>query len=106
MRQRPFFTSGEAYKSAGVLDYFPARNISFAFRRAQFHFRDQAAKILIAFARFHEQGVTPAGGGSDFCANVSANLTFIRGQIKTRSAVNSIAIEQSHRLNSILGAPP
>jgi hypothetical protein len=53
MGQRAFLASREAHKSTGVFGHFRARNISFALRRAQFHFRDQTAKVLVAFARLH-----------------------------------------------------
>ena len=54
-------------------DFF-RRNAAFAFRRAQFHARDQAAKILIAGARFNQQRIAPAIGRSDFRADVRAQI--------------------------------
>ena len=76
VRQRTFVASGEADEAGGAFGDFFGRDVAFAFSRAQFHARDQAAEILIAGARFDEQRIAPAVGGGDFGADVRANRSF------------------------------
>ena len=45
-----FVAAGEADQSFGVLFEFLCRDCAFAFLRAQLHFGDQAAEVLIAGA--------------------------------------------------------
>ena len=55
-RQRTFRSSGQANQAVGVLFQFFFQNGAFSFFRAQFHLRDQTAKILIARAGGNEKG--------------------------------------------------
>jgi len=48
------FPASETNNTAGVLSKIIFRDRAFAFRRAKLHARQEAAKILIAFAGFGE----------------------------------------------------
>ena len=104
MRQRPFLAAGQADQPLRSLGDFGSGNITFALGRAQFHPGDEPAKILISLARGHQQRIAPALRGGDFRADMRANGTFFRGQIKTRRAIDSVAIEQRHGRHSVLRA--
>ncbi len=69
---------------------------AFAFRRAQFHARDQTAKILITSPRFGQQRIAKAFNGSNFSPDMRANVIFPRSKMKARRAINSVAIQQPH----------
>jgi hypothetical protein len=54
MRQRPFFTARKTDKANGFFRDLLGRNKTFSLARGNFHASDEAAKILVACARFHE----------------------------------------------------
>ena len=54
MRQRPLFTARKADKARGFFRDFIGRDGTFSLARGHFHASDEAAKILVACARFHE----------------------------------------------------
>ena len=81
-----------------------AVTLPFAFFRAQFHLRDDAAQILIALTRLHEQRIAPAFGRSHFRADVRPNAGFLRRLIKTRRAIHAVSIHHRHRAHAVFGA--
>lgn len=72
MRQRSFFTARKTDKANGFFRDFLGRDGTFSLACAQFHARDEVAKILIACARFDEQWIAPAVSGCDFRADMSS----------------------------------
>ena len=72
-------------------------DVPFAFAGPQFHTRDQAAEVLVALARFHQQRVAPTKSGSNFCPDVCLHMDFVRCQIKARRSINALAIQHRHR---------
>ena len=62
IRQRPFFAARKTNQACGIAGKFLFFYIAFVFSRAQFHARNQAAKILVSFARGREQRIAPAAG--------------------------------------------
>ena len=79
-------------------------DLPFTFFRAQLHLRDGAAQILVTLARFHEQRIAPAFRRGDLRTDVRLDLDFVRGLVKTRRTVDTIAIEHGHRRHLALGA--
>ena len=104
VRQRTFLSSREANQAGGTFGDFFGQNMAFPFARAQFHARDQAAKILVARARFDQQRIAPAVRGRHFGADMRSNGYFLGGQMKARRAVHAVAVEQSHGWHSVFRA--
>ena len=73
MRQRAFVAARQADQAAAHRGDFFGLDASLPFSRAQLHARDQAAQILVALARFDQQGIAPALGGGDFRADMRAD---------------------------------
>ena len=96
MRQRAFFAARQADEPGGMFRQFFRGDRAFAFRRAQFHARDQAAEILITSPRFGQQRVAEAINGGNFSPDMRANVIFSRSKMKARRAINAIAIQQRH----------
>src|SRR5438034_115909 len=88
------FPASETNNTAGVLSKIIFRDRAFAFRRAKLHARQEAAKILIAFAGFGEEWVTGTRYYSDFRADMRFNAGFLRSVMQARSAVDAITIEK------------
>jgi hypothetical protein len=106
MCERPFFASRKANKPPSLFGNFFGRHVAFALSGAQFHARDQAAKILVSHARFYEQWITPAETGCNFGADVSSNGNFCCGKVETGSAVNAVAVEQGDSPHSAFRTHP
>src|SRR5579883_3281837 len=85
--ERTFRAAGEANQTFRELPDFAWGNRAFAFRAAELHARDQAAEILVAFARFREQRIAPAAFSSDFRANMRSELTLLRGKVEAWRAI-------------------
>src|SRR5258708_4003611 len=79
-------------------------NCALPFFRTEFHSCDQTAEIVISVRRRDEQRVAPSAHTTYFCADVRLNARFFCGQIKSGRAIESIAVEQSHRGHAICGA--
>src|SRR5207237_6385854 len=47
-------------------------------------------------ARFGEEGISNACCGSDFSADMRLETGFLRSEIKSRRAVNAVAVEKGH----------
>ncbi len=97
MSQRAFIAAGKADKPGRMFGQLFSGDRAFAFRRAQFHARDQTAKILITGPRFCQQRIAKAFNGGNFSPDVCANIIFPRSKMKARRAINPIAIQQPHR---------
>ena len=74
------------------------------FGSAQFHARDETAKIPIAGSRLREQHITPAIGRSDLRPDVRPQSEFLCSHVKTRRAVHAVTIEQRHGGDFAFGA--
>ena len=79
MRQRSFLAAGQADQAFGSFRNFRDENMALALWRLQFHFRDEAAKILVSQAGGNQQRITPSVRGSNFRANVGVDGKFFRG---------------------------
>src|SRR5258708_1688643 len=79
-------------------------NCTLPFFRTEFHPCDQTAEIVISVRRRDEQRVAPSANTTYFCADVSLNARLSCGQIKSGRAIESVAVEQSHRGHAICGA--
>ena len=84
--------AGQTDETVGVFSKFVLRYRAFAFWRAQFHTRQEPAKILVAFAGFGKQRIANACCRSDFSANMSLYAGFLRSEMKPWRAVNTVAI--------------
>ena len=96
VRERTFVAPRQADQAATHRGDFLVLDASLPFARAKLHPRDQTAQILIALARFDQQGIAPARRGRDFRADMRANGKFFRRQMKTGRAVHAVPIEQRH----------
>src|ERR1700693_3506888 len=74
--QRTLVTAGKANQARCAIGNFFGQNMSLAFPGAEFHARDQPAKILVSGAGFDEDRIAPSGNGSNFRANVSLDRYF------------------------------
>jgi hypothetical protein len=116
-RQRTFLAAGEADESSGVFLQFVGESSPFAFFRAKFHFRDQAAEVLIAEAGSHQQreperivipsrARTPCspyflrGRGKAFATDLRPDMRletyFLGCHIEARRTKDTIPVEQRH----------
>src|SRR5438105_7929376 len=86
----------EADETAGVLSDLIFRDCAFTLRRAEFHASQEPAKILVTLARFGEERIANACCGSDFSADMRLETGFLRSEIKSRRAVNAVAVEKGH----------
>ena len=106
VRQRTFVAARKANQARGIADKFLLVHVAFVFWRAQFHARDQAANVLVSFARRHQQRIAPAIGRGDLRADMRPHGKLLGGQIKSRRAIHAVAIEQRHGAHFMLGAFP
>ena len=104
MGERAFVAAGEADQAAVRIFQFCCFDGAFAFCGAEFHSRNQAAKIFVALGGSDQQRIAPAVHASDFRADMRANADFLRGQIKSWCAIEAIAIEQRHGRHAERGA--
>src|SRR5580704_1521580 len=102
--QRTLITASEANQAGCAAGNFFGQNMSLAFFGAEFHARDQPAKILVSGAGFDQDRIAPSVNGSKFRANMSLNRYFLSGQIKTGRSVNAVAVQQGQSPHSALGA--
>ena len=104
MSQRTFFASSKANQAGRAAGEVFGCNAAFALFCVQFHVRDQAAEVLISGAALCEQCIAPTGGGCDLRANVGFERMLFGGQMKTRSAIDAVAIEEGHCSHLFFGA--
>ena len=96
--------AGEADQAAGEFGDLFEGGRAFAFFGAQLHAGDQAAEVLVAFARFRQQRVGVAVGAGDFRADVGAEPGLFRGHVEARRAVDAVAVHQGHGGHAESGA--
>src|SRR5437660_1427264 len=101
MRQRSFFAAAKANQAGRAIRDVFRENAAFALFRMQFHARNQAAKILISPAAFHEQCVMPPGRRGDLRPDVSFERELVCGEMESRSAIYAVAVEEGHSLHSL-----
>ena len=88
--------AGEADQAAREFGQLVEGGRSFALFSAQLHAGDQPAEVLIAFARGRQQRVGVAVGAGDFRTDVGAEAGLFRRHVKTRGAVDAVAVHQRH----------
>ena len=84
--------AGQTDETVGVFSKFVLHHRTSAFWRAQFHTRQEPAKILVTFPGFGEQRIANACCRSDFGANMCLYAGFLRSEMKPWRAVNAVAI--------------
>ncbi len=131
-RQWSIVAAGKADQSCGMLLQFVFAHRAFAFGRAQLHFGDQAAEILVAeagrdkkrkaeriadcsifdcrFLDFASLQLAIRQSGNrkffarDFRSDVRFDSRFLCRHVETRRAIESVAIEQRHGRHLQVGA--
>ena len=94
----------ETNKTAGEFRQLLQRGRTLALLGPQLHAGDQAAQILITFARFHQQRISAAVGAGDFRADVRANAGLLGGHVEARRAIDAVAVHKRHGGHVEIGA--